>query len=40
MLAAIKEGMRKEDFVEYRKYMKYQIWTRERLSINEDGNKF
>jgi len=31
---AIKEGMKKEDFTEYRKYMKYESWRKEKGTVN------
>ncbi|ALC90197.1 transcriptional regulator [Bacillus sp. FJAT-18017] len=39
ILTAIKEGMRKEDFMEYCKYTKYESWKKERQSVNEDVPK-
>ncbi|WP_059170871.1 helix-turn-helix domain-containing protein [Bacillus sp. FJAT-27445] len=32
---AIKDGMKKEDFTEYRKYIKYETWRKEKHSIND-----
>ncbi|WP_409270389.1 helix-turn-helix domain-containing protein [Neobacillus sp. SCS-31] len=39
LVTAIKEGLRKEDFVEYRKFMKYETWRKEHKSIHEDLQK-
>ena len=36
---AIKEGMKKEDFTEYRKYMKYETWRKEKQAVNAEINK-
>ncbi|WP_043933679.1 helix-turn-helix domain-containing protein [Bacillus sp. EB01] len=39
ILTAIKEGLRKEDFMEYWKYIKYESWKKERQSVNEELQK-
>ncbi|WP_059170866.1 helix-turn-helix domain-containing protein [Bacillus sp. FJAT-27445] len=39
IITAIKEGMKKEDFSEFRKFMKYESWRKEQQCIQEQWHK-
>ncbi|WP_053366871.1 helix-turn-helix domain-containing protein [Bacillus sp. FJAT-27245] len=39
VIGAIRDGMKKEDFIEYLRYMKYETWRKEHLAIDEEMHK-
>lgn len=39
LIGAIKDGMKKEEFIEFRRYLKYETWRKEHNSIHEELQK-